>query len=95
MHLGAANTVFAMTLNQFDQAPSCACSHFHHGYNAPPSPCSNCDIQPDDYNNNVGRVQTCDLLGLPDLDTGNSYVRQASSDGLIGIPTLGRFCACR
>jgi hypothetical protein len=57
----------------------CARSHFHHGYDAPPQPCTNCAIQQADYDSSVGRVQTCDLGGLPDLDTGNTHVQQVYS----------------
>ena len=57
-------------------------SHFHHGYDAPPQPCTNCAIQQVDYDQNVGRVQTCDLGGLPDLDTGNTHVQQVSCHAL-------------
>ena len=53
------------------------CSHFHNGYEASGEQCSNCAIQQSDFDdNNVGRVQTCDLGGLPDLDTGNAHVQQ-------------------
>lgn len=53
-------------------------SHFHHGYEA--TGCGNCVIHQSDFDNNdVGRVQTCDLGGLPDLDSGNAHVQQVHS----------------
>lgn len=48
-----------------------------------------CAIEGADYANNATRVQECELLGLPDLNTGKDSVRQQLADYLIELTQLG------
>jgi len=50
-----------------------------------------CDIQPGDYNSAAGRsnVQTCRLVGLPDLNSESSYVRGQVANYLNALLALG------
>jgi len=57
--------------------------HFHH-INGDTT--YNCGINDD---RDAYQVQNCDLLGLPDLDTSNAYVRSTLAHQLARIATLG------
>lgn len=57
--------------------------HFHH-YDF--STTSNCQVT--DYSNK-DNVQKCDLVGLPDLVTGNEYVQQTIADYINYLSDLG------
>ncbi len=48
-----------------------------------------CDINGDDYANDAWRVRNCRLVGLPDLDTGASYVRQQLINYLNDMVNIG------
>lgn len=50
-----------------------------------------CDIQPADYNSAAGRsnVQTCRLVGLPDLNSESGYVRGQVANYLNALLALG------
>lgn len=48
-----------------------------------------CDISPSDYGNNADRVRTCQLVGLPDLDTGANYVQDTLAGYLNHLTSLG------
>ena len=50
-----------------------------------------CDIQASDYNSAAGRsnVQTCRLVGLPDLNTESTYVRGQIANYMNALLTLG------
>ncbi|WP_336367846.1 carbohydrate-binding module family 20 domain-containing protein [Marinobacter sp. C2H3] len=50
---------------------------------------SPCTINPEDYGNNAGRVRTCQLVGLPDLDTGDNYVQDTLAGYLNHLASLG------
>lgn len=48
-----------------------------------------CGINPEDYGTDRWRVQNCGLPGLPDLDTGNDYVRTTLANYLNELVTIG------
>ncbi|WP_406664694.1 carbohydrate-binding module family 20 domain-containing protein [Gallaecimonas sp. GXIMD1310] len=48
-----------------------------------------CDIQSSDYTNDAWRVQNCRLVGLPDLNTGSSYVQQTLANYLNTLTSMG------
>ncbi|WP_218313966.1 carbohydrate-binding module family 20 domain-containing protein [Halomonas sp. 18071143] len=48
-----------------------------------------CDIQPEDYGNDAWRVRNCRLVGLPDLATGDEYVRNTLAGYLNHLTSLG------
>lgn len=48
-----------------------------------------CDINSGDYANDAWRVRNCRLVGLPDLDTGASYVRQELINYLNDMVNIG------
>ncbi|WDE03255.1 alpha-amylase family protein [Thalassomonas viridans] len=48
-----------------------------------------CSINGEDYGNNRWRVQNCELVGLADLDTGASYVRQTLANYMNDLTSLG------
>lgn len=50
---------------------------------------SNCTIQDSDYNNNRDGVTQCRLVGLPDLDTGSSYVQGQIKNYLTSLISMG------
>ncbi len=48
-----------------------------------------CSINSDDYSSDPWRVRNCRLVGLPDLDTGNTYVRNTLAGYLNQLTSLG------
>ncbi len=48
-----------------------------------------CTIDGSDYSSDAWRVRNCRLVGLPDLDTGNAYVRNTLSGYLDQLTSLG------
>lgn len=48
-----------------------------------------CDIETADYNNNRADVMNCDMPGLPDLNTGSSYVQGKIAAYLNDLLSLG------
>ncbi|MEQ9547193.1 MAG: carbohydrate-binding module family 20 domain-containing protein [Marinobacter sp.] len=50
---------------------------------------SPCTINPEDYGNDAWRVRNCQLVGLPDLDTADSYVQNTIAGYLNHLTSLG------
>ncbi|XOV81120.1 MAG: alpha-amylase family protein [Aestuariibacter sp.] len=50
---------------------------------------STCTINPEDYGSNRWRVQNCELVGLPDLDTSAGYVQDTLAAYLNDLTNLG------
>nr|WP_228710848.1 alpha-amylase family protein [Saccharobesus litoralis] len=48
-----------------------------------------CTINPEDYGSNRWRVQNCELVGLPDLNTSSNYVQQTLADYLNDLTNIG------
>jgi len=48
-----------------------------------------CGINPSDYGSNAWRVRNCGLSGLPDLNTGSSYVQQTAANYMNHLMELG------
>lgn len=48
-----------------------------------------CTINSGDYSSDAWRVRNCQLVGLPDLDTGASYVQQTVADYINNMINLG------
>lgn len=48
-----------------------------------------CTINPEDYGNDRWRVQNCELVGLPDLDTSDGYVQDTLAGYLNYLTSLG------
>ncbi|MDP5215109.1 alpha-amylase family protein [Pseudoalteromonas tunicata] len=48
-----------------------------------------CTINGEDYGNNAWRVQHCELVGLPDLNTASSYVQDTLAEFLNDLVGLG------
>jgi len=48
-----------------------------------------CTINGSDYGNDRWRVQNCELVGLPDLDTGKGYVQGKIADYLNDLTNIG------
>ncbi len=48
-----------------------------------------CTINPEDYENDAWRVRNCQLVGLPDLDTADSYVQSTIAGYLNHLTSLG------
>jgi len=48
-----------------------------------------CTINPEDYGNDAWRVRNCQLVGLPDLDTADSYVQNTIAGYLNHLTSLG------
>lgn len=48
-----------------------------------------CAINPEDYGSNRWRVQNCELVGLPDLNTSNNYVQQTLANYLNDLTNIG------
>lgn len=48
-----------------------------------------CSINPSDYGNDPWRVQNCELVGLPDLDTDANYVQTTIANYLNDLTGLG------
>lgn len=50
---------------------------------------STCTINPEDYGNDRWRVQNCELVGLPDLNTSDNYVQNKLAGYLNYLTNLG------
>lgn len=48
-----------------------------------------CSINPEDYGNDRWRVQNCELVGLPDLDTDNAYVQSQIAAYMNDLVSIG------
>lgn len=48
-----------------------------------------CDINPADYDNDAWRVQNCELLHLPDLNTADNYVQSTLANYLNDLTNIG------
>ncbi|GAB3012813.1 hypothetical protein GCM10027098_03360 [Bowmanella dokdonensis] len=50
---------------------------------------TSCTINPEDYGSDRWRVQNCELVGLPDLNTGSEYVQDTLAAYLNDLGSLG------